>query len=535
MTSLLKPLPPRVDPNDVRLQEPDAWEPVSSTKSRAIVTALAIASTLAAVWYLGWLLNPARVGNPYLYSLLIAAEVFNVLSAFGFWWTLTRSGKKVEARKRADFPPHTEVDVFIPTYSESVDVVEATVAAAVEIDRYVANVWILDDGNRPEMEDLADRYGAGYITREEHKGAKAGNINHAMGVTDAPFIAILDCDHVPRPDFLEATLPDFADEKVAFVQTPQYYANHTESPIAEASWSQQAIFFGAIGQGKATHDSMFCCGTNVVFRREALDTVGGFPTNSITEDYELSVHLHEDGWKSTYVSKTLASGLGPEDMASYVSQQQRWARGVLSAMPRVFRSKLSFRQRVQYLLAATYFLSGFTVLIYMSMPLLSNFFGIQPIAQTTSDQFLLHFAPYYALCLYTLMRAGAGSFSFKAFALASASFWIHIHAAVQWLFRRPSKFVVTPKEGSAARQPKVVAPGLVVIAALVTSCVYALSNGVTPATLNNVGFAILHVSVLAAGLWPALVKGQGKVQREQVLDIGDHPHLSLVRSDSVNA
>lgn len=530
MTSLLKPLPPRIDPNDVRLQPPDAWEPENTRRSRGIVKLLAVLSTIAAVWYLGWLFNPARVGNPYLYGALVVAEVFNILSAIGFWITCMRRPRNIE-RLSEDLPERTEVDIFIPTYSEPVDVVEATVAAAMDLDRYVGKVWVLDDGDRPEMEEMAKRHGAGYITREVHDGAKAGNINHAMGVTNAPFIAILDCDHVPLPSFLEETLRDFADEKVAFVQTPQYYANYKESPIAAASWSQQAIFFGAIGQGKAAHDSMFCCGTNVVFRRSALDSIGGFPTNSITEDYELSVHLHEDGWKSTYVAKTLASGLGPEDMASYVSQQHRWARGVLSAMPRVFRSKLSMRRRIQYLLAASYFLSGFTILIYMLMPVLSNFFGIQPLAQTTSDQFLLHFAPYYALCLYTLVRAGQGSFNFSAFALASASFWIHIHATYRWLARRPSKFVVTPKQGDASRQPRAVAPGLVMMVLLASSCVYALFfGGITPSTMNNVGFALLHIAVIGAGLWPALVKGQGKVERETVIDLTEpRPHLALVR------
>ena len=56
--------------------------------------------------------------------------------------------------------------------------------------------------------------------------------------------------------------------------------------------------------------------------------MGGFPTNSLTEDFELSIRMHEAGFKSRYISETLASGLGPEDMASYVSQQHRWARGL---------------------------------------------------------------------------------------------------------------------------------------------------------------------------------------------------------------
>ena len=171
----------------------------------------------------------------------------------------------------------------------------------------------------------------------------------------------------------------------------------------------------------------------------------------------------------------------------------------------------------------------------MSLPFINIVFGVQPLSATTSDQFLVHFAPYYALCLYTLARAGRGAFNFSAFALASASFWIQIHACYRWIFRRPSKFVVTPKEGSAHRQPRAVAPALAVVALLLGSAVYGLTKSLDPGTLNNVAFAMLHVSVLVAGLWPALVVGQGKVkpvQQEATIDLTDtaRHQLKLVES-----
>jgi len=532
MSSVLQSSYPRVDPSDVRLRQPSNWFPKETKQSRRQTRLLVGASVIAAVWYLGWLLNPTRVGNKYLFGALVVAEIFNVVQAFGFWWTVAGNRRKRAPRVRGVMAENTTVDVFIPTYSESVEVVEATVARSTEMTGAEVRVWILDDGNRAAMAQLADRYSVGYITREVHEGAKAGNINHALGVTNAEYVLILDCDHVPLSHFLEATLPDFKDDKVAFVQTPQYYANADSSPIASAAWSQQAIFFGAIAQGKDNHDAIFCCGTNVVFRRSALEDVGGFPTNSLTEDFELSLHLNELGWKATYVDETLASGLGPEDMASYVSQQHRWARGCLSALPRILTSKLPLRQRAQYLLSSMYFLSGFTLFVYMMLPVLQINFGVQALAQVTSDQFLVHFAPYYGLCLYALARAGRGSFSFQAFALASASFWIHIHACYRWLLRRPSRFVVTPKEGTASRQPSAVAPALGVMAVLFGSVIYGLSGGVTPGTVNNVGFAMLHITVLAAGVWPALVKGQGKREIEQAVDVKTdvpRPHLSLVK------
>jgi cellulose synthase (UDP-forming) len=367
-------------------------------------------------------------------------------------------------------------------------------------------VWVLDDGNDDAMRDLAARHGVGYLRREQHTGAKAGNINHALGLTSAPFIAVFDSDHVADPGFLEATLGHMEDPRIAFVQTPQYYANGEASRVAAASWAQQALFFGAIARGKDGLNAVFCCGTNVLFRREAFESVGGFPENSLTEDFELSIVLHEKGWRSAYVPDVLSRGLGPEDMASYVSQQQRWARGCLSGLPRALRARLPWRLKAQYLLSASYFLSGWTVLIYMSFPVIRLLTGGQPIDGIDAPEFLLHFAPYFAVALTTAALAGAGSYTFAAFALAAASFWIHVLASVYTVLRRKGSFVVTPKKGAEARQPGAVMPALAAVGVLLAVSIYGLIRERDAATINNVSFAALHVSILMTGCWPALQK-----------------------------
>ena len=126
----------------------------------------------------------------------------------------------------------------------------------------------------------------------------------------------------------------------------------------------------------------------------------------------------------------LAAGLGPEDMASYVSQQQRWSRGCLGALGAVLRARLPLRMKVQYALSASYFLSGWTVLVYMSFPVVRILTGAQPLAATTADQFLAHFAPYFGMALLALTWLGGGAYTFRAFALQAASFWIHVQSTV---------------------------------------------------------------------------------------------------------
>jgi cellulose synthase (UDP-forming) len=468
---------------------------------------LLIVNLPLSLWYFSWLLAPQRVGNRALYGILIVAELFNLIQAAGFWWTCADE----RSRRGAVRPAHlVDVDVLVPVYNEPVDVVEPTIAAAVRMRGARVRVALLDDGDSPQMEALAARYRAAYVRRVTRTGAKAGNLNHALRLTSAPAVAVFDCDHVPDPAFLEATLGYLvADSRMAFVQTPQYYANAVKGGLPAAAWAQQALFFGAIARGKDRLGAMFCCGTNVLFRRSALEHVGGFPENSLTEDFELSIRLHALGWRSRYVSQVLARGLGPEDMAAYVSQQHRWARGCLSALPATLRARLPWRLRVQYVLSAMFFLSGWSVLVYMLLPVIRILTGAQPLASASADQFLLHFAPYFIASLLTVVLAGAGMYTFAAFALTAASFWLHIHASLKALLRRPGRFIVTPKRGRAGRQIGAVLPALIAIGVLGASACVGLLRDRSPATLNNVAFAALHMCVLLSGAGPALRRVRG--------------------------
>jgi cellulose synthase (UDP-forming) len=492
--------------NDPRL-EPARWSARPGPADRRRMRLMFGVAIPLSLFYFAWLLNPARMGSPLLYGVLVVAELFNLLQAFGFWWTVSAQRGRPPLRRRTGGPP-PEVDLLIPTYDEPLDVVEPTVAAAKRLRGARVRVHLLDDGDRPQMAALAARYGLDYVRRDEHVGAKAGNLNHALARTSAPYVAVLDCDHVPDQRFLEHTLGHMCDERVALVQTPQYYANERAGRIASAAWAQQALFFGPIACGKDGQGAMFCCGTNAVFRRSALEQIGGFPEQSLTEDFELSVHLHEQGWRTAYVPDVLARGLGPEDMASYVSQQQRWARGCLTGIRTAIRARgLSLRIRLQYLLSSMYFLTGWTVLIYMAMPIVRIATGAQPIAATGGSAFLAHFAPYFGWALLTVARAGAGTYTFNAFALQTASFWIHIQATLLAVFGRRGRFVVTPKRAEVKRQLRPIWPALAMLGALVVAAAYGLAHSQTPATLNNVAFAALHVTVLLAGVWGALVPG----------------------------
>jgi cellulose synthase (UDP-forming) len=491
-----------IDPDDVRRQTPverteDDWEGVD----RRLRIFLPIAVVLS-VLYLLWLLVPERVGNPYLFGALITAQIFNFFQGIGFMWTVW------PRRRRPAFPalvgPPPDVDVFIPVYNEALDVVAPVVAAAGAIRGGVVNVYLLDDAGRPELADLAKEWGARYIHREDNTAAKPGNLNHALAFAKAPFVAIFDCDHVPDPRFLEATLGGMEDPDVAVVQTPQYYSNAHTGRLAAAAASQQDLFFGAIGRGKDTLGAMICCGTNFLVRRAALDEVGGFPVEGLIEDVELSIKLQEAQWKIVYTNQVLARGLGPEDMSAYVSQQLRWARGCVYAIRLVIRANIPLRIRLQYLHSCLFFLSGWTILLYLSLPSLFIFTGAQPFSVSTASQMLLYFAPYYIVSLVVVAVAGGGSYTFEAYCMYIGNFWIHIAATIYVLTGSKMVWVVTAKQSSQRREPGSVVPALVTLGILALTAVYGIASGFTSAVANNLTFAAVYVAVILFGIWPAL-------------------------------
>ena len=495
---------------DPRLK-PCQWDPtkrVDEVKRKLLI--LVPANIVLTVWYFGWLCQPGRVGNPVLFALLLVCEVFNLTHALGFWWTAlhARAASDISSNLRIATSHRPTVDVLIPVYDEPTAVVEPTVVAASNLGGADVRVFLLDDKGRDELAVLAKSRGVNYVRRSVNTGAKAGNLNHALELTSSEFIAVFDCDHVPAQAFLDETLPLLAEPDVALVQTPQYYANHAAQRMAAAAWSQQALFFGIIVEGKAGLDSMLCCGTNVVFRRRALEEVGGFPEDSLTEDFLLSVRLHENGWHIRYLPRVLAQGLGPEDAGSYASQQRRWAKGCIGAIPAILRARLTWKQRIQYLLSASYFLSGWVILMYMSLPVIRILTGAQPLAGASAAQFLSHFLPYYALNVAIVAVAGAGTYTFAAFCVFISNYWVQIDATLATLFRRSGGFIVTPKQGSSRRQPGAVAPALNTAGLLAAVAVNGLIVSPTPGTLNNVAFAGFHVTLLLGGAWPALVRSR---------------------------
>lgn len=240
---------------------------------RTLVRILVTLTLLFGTIYVGW---------RWLYSVnwqawwiavpLVVAETYSLVDAYLFGLTVWRIKERPAPEPAA---PDATVDVFITTYNEPVNMVMATARAALAI-HHPHTTWVLDDGDRPEMRDAAAADGVRYLTRTDNwrdrpRHAKAGNLNNALLLTEGEFLLILDADQVPDPRILDQTLGYFRDDRVALVQTPQWFTNVTESdPLG----SQAPLFYGPIQQGKDGWNAAFFCGSNAVLRRDALMQLG---------------------------------------------------------------------------------------------------------------------------------------------------------------------------------------------------------------------------------------------------------------------
>jgi len=456
---------------------------------------LAVLSSITALLYLKWLLFDARPENQPLYWLLVAAEIFNITQAAGFWYTI--SVQRWTEPPVPDFSITGEiVDVFITVLGEPLDVVESTLSAAMLVRHPRKRVHLLDDGRSQEIRELAGRYGAGYITRDDLQGAKAGNINHALSVTDGSFFAIFDADQVPHPDFLEATLGAFDEPKVAFVQTPQVYRNRGVNRVAAGAHDQQGLFYGPIMRGKNGTDAIFSCGTNVVYRRSAIEDIGGLPEDSITEDLRGSLLLLENGHTSVYVSRILADGLGPMDVRSFFSQQFRWGRGGLEILfkRRPYSRRMSLPQALQYTLGFIYWFTGWAYLAYLVLPTAYLLAGLRPVQ--VPNTYPTHFLPYALTAIATIIYASDFRIRFDALWFTLASFPVHVAALFSTFFGKAVRFVVTPKRTTRASL-RPVRVHMTVIVALIAVAAYGIFRfGAVPSVLNNVAWAVAHIVIL---------------------------------------
>ena len=355
---------------------------------------------------------------------LLGLEVLSIVSSLSSFVILSRVRHRgEEATAQADWwaaaPPR--VAILIATYNEELEILERTIIGAKALKHPNKEVLILDDGRRDWLRDYCEAQGVRYITRADNAGSKAGNMNNALRVlaqdTVPPdYIAVLDADFVPHRGFISRTLALFKDPKIGLVQTPQHFFNadpvQHNLGLSRSYPDEQRFFFDHLQPARDAWGIAFCCGTSSVMRWQAVQDVGGFPTESITEDFMMTLVLRDGGWDTAYLDEPLTEGLAPEGLKEYVTQRSRWCLGMMQiARSRVgpfARNNLRLRDRWSVIDAVLYWISTFPFrLAALTYPLLYWFFNITVVNAEVADV-IGYFGVYYMWILLAMNAVARG-------------------------------------------------------------------------------------------------------------------------------
>jgi cellulose synthase (UDP-forming) len=413
-----------------------------------LLRALALVALIWGAGYLTWRIGWSGEGaNPFLFAMLLATELYGIYAlAILTWFSWSRP-----VAVRPEATPGRSVDVYVCTYDEPAEVVMATLAGCRAL-TYPHTTYLLDDGRRPEMEVMAELAGARYLVRDDNSHAKAGNLNAALPRTEGDLVLMLDADHVPMPDALDALVGYFDDERMALVQTPHDFFNHDSAQHYAVGRHEQSLFYRVVCPGKDRHGAVYWCGSAALINRHALLAIGGVATETIAEDFHTTIRLQRGGWISRYHDEVLVQGLAPHDLDGYLLQRDRWARGNLAVFT-LPESPLRARelkplQRLSYLAS---------LLAYLAPPMrLLLLITLGLVLWTGELPLKISIAALAALWLPSLLlNLGAGSALARGYMRIPETahyelLTMEIYTRALRCIVRPGKtaFKVTPKQGT---------------------------------------------------------------------------------------
>lgn len=414
-------------------------------KSRIQGQLLAILNTFCAMFYLVWCLLNANWKVWYFFIPFFLTEVaFFIL--FILWGHLLWN-KRHHAPAGLDRPVGMSVDIYIPCCGEPLDIIEQTVTACVRITYQNKNIYILDDEGQDSVREMAERAGVNYIRRASHENRKAGNLNHALAQTSGDLILALDADQVPAPDIIDHIIGYFSLPHVAFVQTPQSFSLPENDPWGNSD----EVFYKVMQPGKDYDNAAISCGSGVMYRRKALEEIGGFSTWNLVEDLHTSMNFHDRCWKSVFHEVSYTKGTAPVDPAGNLKQRWQWATDSLRMFfwdNPLFRKGLSLYQKLQYFhFGYNYLVFGFFLPIFFVLPIWS-LFSHQFMLDAPPWAYLLARFPYFCVYIFTNQLLTDRIHSFKAFQVQAGLFGAYFDAIITALGAKNSlpHYTVTNKQ-----------------------------------------------------------------------------------------
>jgi len=377
-------------------------------------------------------------------------------------------------RKKPALPdgewPH--VTVQLPVYNE-LYVIERLIDAICEFDypKDKLEIQVLDDSTDESFEvaakKIAEKQALGikihHVKRPERKGFKAGALSYGLDICSGEFVAIFDADFIPRKDFLQKTIPYFYSEgKIGVVQTRWEHLNEEYSLLTKLQAFGLDAHFTVEQVGRnSTQNFINFNGTAGVWRKTAIYDSGGWQSDTITEDLDLSYRAQLRGWEFIYLKEIGSPSELPAEMNALKAQQFRWTKGAAECtrknLPKVWNAgHLTFGQKIHgafHLMNSVVFLCIFgTSLLSVPMLIIKNNFGNLEIVFNIATVFM---SSFFFLGFFYWISRPEENFLKKFFrflweypAFLSVSMGLSLHnaiAVIEGFTGKKSAFVRTPK------------------------------------------------------------------------------------------
>jgi cellulose synthase (UDP-forming) len=403
--------------------------------------------------------------------------------------------------------------VFVACYNEPVDVLENTIVSIKQMCKRGNGLpYILDDSTDKtaveDIKELAIKYKVGYIHRDNRRGYKAGALNDALKMVDSKYFAVFDADQKPLQEFLTELTPIMEDNNnLAIIQVPQKYENNV-TRVSKGANDIQEVFYNFITEGKSLENSMFSCGSNVLYRTEAIKSVGGFDEKNVTEDMATSIKLHELGYHSIYYNRPLARGEAPQTLNSYFIQQSRWSQGSIGIFFKVLkmlfrRKKLTIGQKTGYFVTTSWYFVGIVNILMIAFPLLFILFNVVSIITPGIYIFIIGFYIIFNFFAFSLSIYSMEKSVYPVLRNMSLTFIsspIFVKSAFFALIGKKTSFKVTPKSDSSKLPLKGIWAQLTIFFITGIGVIYSIFRFISTGSLEYVfnGVFLLYFFILSS-------------------------------------
>ncbi|UJH89723.1 glycosyltransferase [Antarcticibacterium sp. 1MA-6-2] len=477
-----------------------------TVKERRIIKFMILLGIFSILNFIYFFFQPENIGDPFLFTLLTITLVYSITKKLYMWYNYSN----ISVPESPGKTPNLKVDILTTYFPGEPYQMTITTLEAINHITYPHTTYLCDEANDPYLKQFCEENGIIHVTRDNRINAKAGNINNALEkYAEGDICVILDPDHIPEPIFLDPILPYFNDPEIAFVQIVQSYYNIKETLVARGAAEQTFQFYGPMMMTLNAYGAVNAIGANCVFRRAALDSIGGHAPG-LCEDMHTAMLLYSKGWKAVYVPEVLARGLAPSNLTNFFKQQLKWSRGTFDLLvkvyPKIF-NKLTGRQKIHYGILPLHYLGGVICLINFLIPVISLLFAITPWDGNIID-FALVILPVAlsSLLIRTFIQKWVIEKKERGFHLVGGllfinTWWIYIIGLLYTIIDKKVPYLPTPKENEWNTNYRIVIPNLIVAIVSLFAIFYGLSIDFTPYSIVMAGFAFFNACIMFFGIY----------------------------------